>query len=118
MNEASKVCAWCGRGKTARYKNFSVQICEHGPRVVLCGRCARYAREGYVLCKSCKKHYHRADRSRCFSCDFGSDVTVVVGCGRSEGFGRRMIEDLGIDGVKRLMCEDCDSCDTCRVKNR
>jgi hypothetical protein len=29
-----------------------------------------------------------------------------------------MIEDLGIDGVKRLMCEDCDSGDTCRVKNR
>jgi hypothetical protein len=118
MNEDTAVCDWCGRVKTAQYKNFHVLTCEHGTRVVLCGLCARYAREGYVLCRLCKKHYHRADRTRCFSCDCGSDVKVVVGCGRSEGFGLGMIEDLGIDGIKSLICEDCGSYDTCRLRRK
>jgi hypothetical protein len=61
---SGEVCFWCGCGKHLR-----VFSCEHGVSVVLCGRCALWASRGYVLCKGCKKHYHRADRSMCWSCE-------------------------------------------------
>jgi hypothetical protein len=65
---SGEVCAWCGRSKGG--SKFKICTCEHGVSAVLCGRCAMYFRMGYVLCKECKKHYHRADSDRCWSCEF------------------------------------------------
>jgi hypothetical protein len=62
---SGEVCFWCGCSK-----NLRVSSCEHGHHFVLCGRCSMWAGRGYVLCVVCKKHYHRADRSMCWSCEF------------------------------------------------
>jgi hypothetical protein len=82
---SGEVCLWCGCRK-----NLRVFSCVHGVSVVLCGLCALWAGRGYVLCKVCKKHYHRlSDRSVCWFCE----------CAESERLGEAEEDDDPYDSV-------------------